>query len=141
MRLIHFEPLGQPLALRAVFLRRLGFNVLAALAVILVSLFVGMLIYRLAAGMDWIDSFLNASMILSGMGPLGELQTDWAKFLAGIYALYSGLLLIGVSGLVLAPVFHRVLHGLHVPDEDDEDDEEDEAATKPKPKARTRKAR
>jgi hypothetical protein len=120
MRLMHFEHLDQPLARRAVFLQRLGANVLLALIVIALSLFGGMLIYREAAGMDWVNSFLNASMILSGMGPIGELPSSTAKILAGTYALYSGLLLIGVSGLVLAPVFHRVLHGLHVSDEDDE---------------------
>jgi hypothetical protein len=120
MHLMHFERFGEPLAHRRVFLQRLGANVAVALAVIAVSLFGGMLIYRAAAGMGWVDSFLNASMILSGMGPLGELPNSTAKILAGSYALYSGLLLIGVSGLVLAPVFHRVLHGLHVPDEDEE---------------------
>jgi hypothetical protein len=120
MRFMRYETLGQPLARRRVFLQRLGANVLVALIVIAVSLFGGMLIYREAAGMSWVDSFLNASMILSGMGPLGWLESDTAKILAGLYALYSGLLLIGVSGLVLAPVFHRVLHGLHVPDEDEE---------------------
>ena len=104
---------------------------LVALLVSAASLFGGMLIYRFAAGMAWIDAFLNAAMILSGMGPVAPLEGAWAKVLAGAYALYSGLLLIGVSGLVLAPVFHRVLHGLHVPDEAD-------AAP---PKARARKPR
>lgn len=117
MQFMHFEPLGEPLAHRRVFLRRLGSNVVVALAVIAISLFAGMLLYRGAAGFGWVDAFLNAAMILSGMGPLGDLPTDTAKILAGLYALYSGLLLIGVSGLVLAPVFHRVLHGLHVKEE------------------------
>jgi hypothetical protein len=120
MRLIHFESLGQPLAQRGAFLRRLSANVFVGLVVILLSLFAGMLIYRQAAGMSWVDSFLNASMILSGEGPLGPIEGTTAKILAGLYALYSGLLLIIVTGLVLAPVFHRVLHGLHVQDEDDE---------------------
>jgi hypothetical protein len=120
MHLIRFETLSEPLARRWIFLRRLGTNVLVALVVIAVSLYGGMLIYHLSAGMSWVDSFLNASMILSGMGPIGDLPNSTAKVLAGAYALYSGLLLIGLSGLVLAPVFHRVLHGLHVPDEDDD---------------------
>jgi hypothetical protein len=120
MRLIHFEGLGQPLAHRTVFLWRLGTNLLVALVVILASLFAGMLIYREAAGMSWVDSFLNASMILSGEGPMGPLDGTAAKILAGLYAIYSGVLLIVLTGLVLAPVFHRVLHGLHVEDEDDD---------------------
>jgi hypothetical protein len=120
MRLIRFESLGQPLAGRRVFLQRLGGNLLVGLGVIALSLFAGMLIYREAAGMSWVDSFLNASMILSGEGPMGPIEGTAAKILAGIYALYSGLLLIIVTGLLLAPVFHRVLHGLHVHDEDDE---------------------
>jgi hypothetical protein len=116
---MHFERLGEPLAHRRVFLQRLGANVLVALVAIAFSLAVGMGVY-LSAGMSWVDSFYNASMILSGMGPAGALPSDGAKIAAGLYALWSGLLLIGVSGLVLAPVFHRVLHGLHVPDDDDE---------------------
>ena len=120
MHLMRFEHLGQPLARRRIFLRRLGLNILVALVVIAISLFGGMLIYHEAAGMNWVDAFFNASMILSGMGPLGELPNDTAKVLAGLYALYSGLLIIGVFGLVLTPVFHRLLHGLHVPDEEEE---------------------
>jgi UPF0716 family protein affecting phage T7 exclusion len=121
MHLVRFEHLSQPLAHRRVFLQRLGLNVLVALVVIAASLFGGMLIYREAAGMSWVDSFLNASMILSGEGPVDRLESDTAKILAGLYALYAGLLVIIITGLVLVPVFHRVLHGLHVPDEEDEE--------------------
>jgi hypothetical protein len=70
--------------------------------------------------MAWLDAFLNAAMILSGMGPVGELQHAGAKFFAGCYALYSGLLVVITTGIVLAPVIHRVAHGLHVEDEEDE---------------------
>jgi hypothetical protein len=59
-------------------------------------------------------------MILSGMGPYGEPQSDGGKLFDGVYALYSGLLLIGTSGLILAPIFHRVLHSFHVEDADDD---------------------
>jgi hypothetical protein len=120
MHLFEFEHLSRPLAHRGVFLRRLGANLFVALIVILASLFAGMLIYREAAGMSWVDSFLNAAMILSGEGPMGPIEGTAAKILAGLYAIYSGVLLIVLTGLVLAPVFHRVLHGLHVEDEDDE---------------------
>ena len=126
MRLIRFEHLDQPLAHRTVFLQRLAANVLVALGLIALSLLVGMVGYRSTQGMDWLDAFLNASMILSGMGPTTPLTHSSAKLFAGFYALYSGLALVAISGLVLAPVFHRVLHGLHVPDDD--------AARAPKPR-------
>jgi hypothetical protein len=64
--------------------------------------------------MEWIDAFADASMILSGMGPLSPLKTPGGKLFAGCYALYSGLLLIAVTGIVLAPVVHRLLHRFHV---------------------------
>jgi hypothetical protein len=69
--------------------------------------------YRYLEGMAWIDAFANASMILSGMGPLGPLQTWGGKLFAGLYALYSGLALILATGIVLAPVVHRLLHRFH----------------------------
>ena len=75
-----------------------------------------MLGYHLAEGMDWVDSFVNAAMILSGMGPIGELKSTGGKVFAGCYALYSGLVLVLASGVVLAPVVHRMLHRFHVED-------------------------
>jgi hypothetical protein len=70
--------------------------------------------YRSFEGMDWIDAFANASMILSGMGPLGPLQTPGGKLFAGLYALYSGLALIAVTGIIFAPILHRLLHRFHM---------------------------
>jgi len=70
--------------------------------------------YRSCEGMEWIDAFANASMILSGMGPLEPLKTWGGKLFAGCYALYSGLALIVATGVILAPVLHRVLHNFHV---------------------------
>jgi hypothetical protein len=64
--------------------------------------------------MSWVDSFVNASMILSGMGPLGPLETTSGKLFAGCYALYSGLIVIIASSLILAPIFHRILHRFHL---------------------------
>ncbi len=78
-----------------------------------VSLCVGMTGYRVTEHMIWIDAFYNASMILSGMGPAAELQSYEGKLFAGCYAIYSGLFLIAAMGILLAPVFHRVLHGFH----------------------------
>jgi hypothetical protein len=73
----------------------------------------GTLGYRAFAGFTWIDSFLNASMLLGGMGPVGDLPNDRAKLFASLFALYSGLVFLVVAGLMLAPVFHRVLHRFH----------------------------
>jgi hypothetical protein len=84
------------------------------LALIGVSLVIGMLGYRYIAGQAWPDAFLNAAMILSGMGPVGELKTTGAKIFAGIYALYSGLTLISIVGVVIAPIVHRFLHKFHL---------------------------
>ena len=120
MHLTSFERHRQPLLSRRAFLIRLGNNVLVALALALGSVALGMVGYRLTEGMDWLDAFLNASMILSGMGPVGELSHPAAKLFAGCYALYSGLLVIIATGIILAPVIHRVGHSLHVEDEDDE---------------------
>ncbi|WP_345736881.1 hypothetical protein [Prosthecobacter algae] len=83
-----------------------------------VALMIGILGYRYIAEMSWVDSLLNASMILGGMGPMGELKTDAAKIFASAYALFSGLVFISVMGIVLAPAAHRALHLFHL-DEDD----------------------
>lgn len=112
--LFGFESRHEPLARRGRFLRRLTRALAAASALIGVSLLAGMLGYRYLEGMAWIDAFANAAMILSGMGPLEPLQHEGAKIFAGFYALYSGLALIIATGLIFAPVFHRVLHRFHV---------------------------
>jgi hypothetical protein len=84
------------------------------LALIAASLAVGMLGYHYIAGQTWPDSFLNAAMILSGMGPIGDLKSTAAKIFAGSYALYSGLALILIAGIILSPVVHRFLHKFHL---------------------------
>ena len=112
-----FEHVRQPLASRSLFAKRLGLNFLIAFGVILAPLFAGMLGYRYFEGLSWLDSFGHASMILGGMGPYTEPKSDVGKLFEGFYALYSGLLLIGITGLILAPVFHRVMHLCHLPDE------------------------
>src|SRR6266545_4662866 len=79
-----------------------------------VGLAIGMAGYAGFEGMSLADSYVNAAMILSGMGPMGELKTTAGKIFAGSYAIFSGLLLIIATGFVLAPIFHRVLHHFHV---------------------------
>lgn len=112
-----YESKHQPLISRRDFARRLARNFAAALVLISVSLFGGMVGYRYLEGMAWIDAFANASMILSGMGPLGTLQTWGGKLFAGFYALYSGLALVLATGIVFAPVVHRMLHRFHLDDD------------------------
>ena len=116
-RLLHFEKSGQPLAPRARFRSRLLKNVLAGALTVAAALGVGMAGYSYFAEMEPVDAFLNSAMILSGMGPVGELTSDGAKIFAGVYAIFCGLLIFAVAGLILAPVFHRVLHRFHVQDD------------------------
>lgn len=118
MDLFRFDHRGQPLATPAEFAGRLGANILAAFALIAVSLVAGMIGYRLTEGMDWLDAFLNSAMLLGGMGPVTPLVTVSGKLFAGVYALACGLIFVLASGVVLAPVLHRVMHALHVKEDD-----------------------
>ena len=96
------------------FLRALGLSA----AVIACSLALGILGYHFIAGFKWVDSLLNASMILAGMGPVGTLDSDAAKLFASAYALFSGVVFITATGILLAPMFHRVLHRFHIEERD-----------------------
>lgn len=115
-----FESRTDPLASRQVFLRRVLKYAGLALSVTAVALGIGILGYHYLARFSWIDSLLNASMILGGMGPLGDLPSDLAKIFASFYALFSGLVFISVMGIVLAPAAHRALHHFHLDDEEDQ---------------------
>jgi ABC-type phosphate transport system permease subunit len=109
-----YEHKGQKLLPRRQYQQRLLWHGLLALGVIVSALLIGVLGYRLLAGFPWIDSLLNASMILGGMGPVGELPGPAAKIFASFYALFSGLIFIGVLGILLAAPVHRFLHRLHL---------------------------
>lgn len=108
------------LAPRRVFFQRLAKNTAFAALLILLSLAAGIAGYVYFAHMPLVDAFLNAAMILSGMGPVGELKTTGGKIFAGCYALASGLVVIIALGFVLAPVGHRFLHKFHVEEGKDE---------------------
>ena len=112
--ILGYESKHQPLLSRRAFARRMARNCGMAGLLIGLSLFGGMAGYRYFEGMDWIDAFANASMILSGMGPLTPLETRGGKLFAGLYALYSGLALIAVTGIIFAPIVHRLLHRFHM---------------------------
>jgi hypothetical protein len=79
---------------------------------------IGVIGYRALEGLPWIDSLLNASMILGGMGPVDRLQTSTGKLFASIYALYSGIVFLVTTGVIMAPVFHRFLHHFHIENEE-----------------------
>ena len=98
---------------RAVFLRRVAGHVALAFLLVLGSLGGGMLGYHLFEHLAWLDAFLNASMLLGGMGPVNAPVTAAGKIFAGVYALYAGLVFLVVAGLIGAPVFHRLLHRFH----------------------------
>jgi hypothetical protein len=112
-----FEHRKQALLPRREFIRRLGWSVAAGALLIVFSLSIGMIGYHGLAGLAWIDAFLDAAMILSGMGPLSPLQGDAAKLFAGCYAIYCGIALIATTGVILAPVIHRALHKFHLEDD------------------------
>jgi hypothetical protein len=96
------------------FIRRLLAHIFVALMIIAVSLGLGILGYHHFEHFSWLDSLLNASMILGGMGPIGALQTAGGKIFASFYALFSGVVFLVVVGIMIAPVGHRLLHRLHL---------------------------
>jgi hypothetical protein len=115
---LSYERRHDQLAPRSIFLKRLIAALGFAVGLILVALMIGVAGYHFIAGFDWVDSLLEASMILGGMGPIKELPSDTAKIFASVYALFSGLIFIGVMGLVLSPVVHRIMHKFHVDEKD-----------------------
>ena len=114
--MFRYERKSQKLATRAVFAQRVARSLGLGFSLIAFSLIAGIAGYMYFAQLPLVDAFLDAAMILGGMGPVAPLHNDAAKIFAGIYALYSGLLLIVVSGIILAPILHRVLHALHADD-------------------------
>ena len=108
-----YEPRHQPLIPRPHFIRRLLIHLIVALALVAASLAVGMLGYMRFEGLPWPDAFLNAAMLLGGMGPVDPPRSTAGKLFAGGYALYAGLVFIGTAALLIAPVFHRLMHSFH----------------------------
>src|SRR5277367_5518874 len=98
------------------FMKRMALSGLLTYAIVSVALFAGVLGYHSIAGLGWIDSVLNASMILTGMGPVDPMTTTRAKLFASAYALFSGVVFLSAVAIVLSPVFHRILHAFHIDD-------------------------
>jgi hypothetical protein len=109
-----YENRRHALLSRAAFIARLTKHFTAAVALVAASLVVGIIGYHELETLSWIDATLNASMILDGMGPVSELQTDAGKLFASAYALYSGMLFLVTAAVVFAPLIHRMLHRLHI---------------------------
>jgi len=85
-----------------------------SLIILVFSISIGILGYHLFGGLSWIDSFLNASMILTGMGPVDHLETERGKLFSAFYALFSGVAFLTFVGVLFAPVYHRFLHRFHL---------------------------
>ena len=117
--LFHFEHRQQPLLSPEKFRSRLLTNVVAGLLILGFFLGIGVWGYHATCEFSWIDSLLNASMILSGMGPTKEIPTNCGKWFASFYALVSGVVFITTIGIVIAPVVHRVFHRFHLEGEDE----------------------
>ena len=96
------------------FVRRLALSALLSFAIVSVGLSLGILGYHYIAKLDWIDAVLNASMILTGMGPVAPLNDTAAKLFASCYALFSGVIFLSGVGIMLSPLFHRILHRFHL---------------------------
>ncbi len=120
-----FEHKNQPLISQAQWFLRLARSLRLAGTVVVVSLLVGIIGYHFLGNMNWVDSFLEASMILAGMGPVAALQSDPVKIFAALYALFSGFVLLAAAGIVVAPFLHRLMHHFH---------QENDYAEKPKTK-------
>jgi hypothetical protein len=95
------------------FARRLLAHVAVAALIVLASLAAGMVGYRVFEHLTWLDAFLNAAMLLGGMGPVNAPVSDAGKLFAGCYALYAGLVFIVTAGLMFTPVLHRLMHRFH----------------------------
>ena len=113
-----FEQKHQKVVPVSIFATRVAGCIGVAMLLIFIALFIGVSGYHWLAGFGWIDSLLNASMILSGMGPVNALTNTNAKVFASVYALFSGLVFIAVIGIVFYPIAHRMLHKFHIDDKD-----------------------
>ncbi|MCX6983352.1 MAG: hypothetical protein NT118_01185 [Lentisphaerae bacterium] len=111
-----YEHNTERLLSREKFVLRFISHATLALLILLFSLGLGVVGYHVTDGFSWLDSLLNASMILGGMGPVDKINSDSGKLFSSFYALFSGIVFIGIAGIIIAPIAHRVLHKLHLSD-------------------------
>ncbi|HVO75780.1 MAG TPA: hypothetical protein VMT35_17265 [Ignavibacteriaceae bacterium] len=109
-----YEHLSKPLLPLKKYYMRVFLHFLSALSVILFSLLIGILGYHLTEKLSWLDSLLNASMILSGMGQVNEIHSSAGKIFASFYSLFSGIIFLASVGIFFVPVYHRFLHKFHI---------------------------
>ncbi len=112
-----YERKDHPLLSRKEFARRMVIHGGAGLALLIFSLALGMIGYWYYEDLGWRDGFLNAAMLMGGMGPVNAPATNGGKVFAGLYALYAGLVFLVAASLALAPVVHRIMHKFHLDDE------------------------
>jgi hypothetical protein len=115
--LLKFERRTAPLLPRRLFYWRAMVGVAIGFGLLFTALFAGMLGYHVTEHLSWIDAFVNAAMILAGMGPVAPMETNAGKLFAGCYALFSGLAFITIVGVILAPFIHRIFHRFHLADD------------------------
>jgi len=115
----------RPLDSQSKYLKRVYKGALISLVLISFSLGMGMCGYHFLGHLRWVDSLLNASMILAGMGPVDNLKSDIAKVFASFYAIYSGVSFLTIVAVLFAPIYHRFLHRFHLYISQEEEDEED----------------
>jgi hypothetical protein len=108
-----YEHKKQPVATTATFYQRILKNILIALFIMAVCLAIGVAGYHFTDNIPWIDAVHNASMILSGMGPVVEIKSDTGKIFSSMYALFSGVVFLSIVGFILAPAIHRIFHRLN----------------------------
>lgn len=109
-----YEHRSEPLLPIKKFFSRVLSHLIGALIIIAASLGLGIVGYHYIEGLSWLDSLLNAAMILGGMGPVDKIVTTDGKLFASFYALFSGIIFLASVGLIIAPIAHRLLHSLHI---------------------------
>jgi hypothetical protein len=112
-----YERIGEKLLPWPRFARRMALSLAVTLGIVFIALLAGVVGYHAIAGLSWIDSILNASMILTGMGPVDPMKDTASKLFASAYALFSGVIFLSAVGIVLSPILHRIIHAFHVDDD------------------------
>lgn len=115
---VMFETQNEAILPKSAFYKRLALSFLATLGIVAFSLLFGGIGYHYLGGLEWIDAVLDAAMILTGMGPVHQLNTFWGKVFAICYALYSGIAFLSMIAVLAAPIVHRFLHQFHLDDND-----------------------
>ncbi len=114
-----FEKEGSPLLPKRQFFKRVFYSFILAIAIVVVSVLIGMFGYRFFEDTPWINAFLDSTMTVSGVGAFSELRTSGGKIFAGLFALYGSFVLVVTVSIVLAPIIHRLLHSFHADDDGD----------------------